>query len=842
MRSGKEEKMHRQLADVTPEALAKCLALTFPPAMVQLVQELVAPVPAFDTIARIIQSDPVLSATVLTLVNSPYYGLSAKVTNLERAAVVLGTREILKIALSISFQHNTSRAIKRNRESLFADWRLSVWSAIAAEHIAQRTAPKEAHLAYLGSLLKDLSLFMYLCLEQGDDMPDGNACFLWLEDNQLELERQRWGETHADLSRTLLSQWGLPESILDGIANHHNLLEIEAHQPLTQCIILATRWAELQHGPDLNPGTIIQFELQMRSLLKLEDAQLESLRDECTQRFESLLNLLGIQNATPDNRFYAQSLQSMQSFYFHAMEISHTTTGVDGIARIISRHLRWKWGLEKAQLALRTIEGGGFTLFTISPEGTEATGTESPSIAKLPWKVRGEALTLGPQKAPYGELRFQPSGKADPAAGQQLRIYSRFMTTALATYYNEQAVVLTKAQTLQSLPVGVALVDLKGTILDANQRFLSFQRLESVPAGTNVADLLKDTLSIHFAPLLTNLLAEADRPSISQLFCSVALREAAKTPCLYLSVHRHDSGGSNTLLVLLEDVTEISAMEMQALQQRDFLERLVSSMQEFIATVDLTGTILWTAPASGHLQGKNLFTVTRPAGRFSGQWTPAFLEGAPAPAVPVEVTLADGTQPPLQLELIFSPLLSATSGTTYLVVGRDLTVIRRLEDKIRQQAMFDGLTGLFNYSQFNAVLGREVERSARTGRGMGLVFFDLDGFKKVNDTYGHQAGDKLLKLIAKGVLQSVRKGMDFPCRYGGDEFAVVVTEVNRPTLEALCERLHAAVRKHCQGTVSLSMGVAQLRQGETAEQLLQRVDRASYQAKNAGGAQTVWAE
>ncbi|MFV0347758.1 MAG: HDOD domain-containing protein [Halodesulfovibrio sp.] len=831
---------HRTALAITPEALAKCLALTFPPAMVQLVQELVAPVPAFDNIAKIIQSDPVLSATVLTLVNSPFYGMSSKVTNLERAAVVLGTREILKIALSISFQQNTSGAIKRDKKTLFADWRLSVWSSIAAEQIAARTDPKQAHLAYLASLLKDLSLFLYLCLEQGGP-EEADVCFLWLDDSQMEAERARWGETHAELTRSLLSGWKLPEPILEAIAHHHDMEDLESCSVITRGVILATRWAELQHAAVPDHGGIIQFEMQLRAMLGLDDAQLELLREECTQRFESLLQLLGIQNASLDSRFYSQSLQSMQSFYFHAMEISSAVNGVEGMGRIICRQLRWNWGMEHAQLALRTAAGNSYVLFTLMPEEAALTMNEAPSVAKLPWKVKGEKVQFGPKGQVYGELRYAvPAKPLRPMS--DMPVYSNFITSTLRTYYKDHAVMATKARALQALPIGVALVSPEGILLDANQRFNSFDNDGSGDVvGENVVEVLRRSLGIPAAPLLDALRIDEQRQSISQLFCVTATRQQRQEVCLYLSVHRHQIDSSPAFLIVLEDISELSAIEMQVLKQRDFLEKMVAAMQENIFIVDIGGTVVWSAPATAYLMGRNLFDFTKPTGTFAGDWGGTFLASGPAPAMPVEVDINDGVQEAAQLELVFSPLHEADDvSRSYLVVGRDLTVIRRLESTIRQQAMFDGLTGLFNYSQFNTVLAREVERSSRTGRGMGLIFFDLDRFKQVNDTYGHQTGDRLLKLIAKGVMQSVRKGMDFPCRYGGDEFAIVVTEVDRPTLEKMCDRLHDMVRKQCQDAVSLSMGVAMLRPEESAEQLLQRVDKASYTAKHKGGAQTCW--
>ncbi len=831
---------------ISSSSLAHCLGLTFPPVMVQLVQELVTPAPAFDVIGRILESDPMLSATMLTLVNSPYYGLTSKVTDLERAAVVLGTREILKMALSISFQHNTSGAIRRDKSSQFADWRLSVWSSIAAEQIASRIAPKEAHLAYLGSLLKDLSLFLYLCM--GQNTIEDATCTLWLEDEQLATERSHWGETHEGITSTLLAEWGLPDSILHAIAHHHDLLRLEEHPPLTRSIILATRWAELQHGKERDTGSIIQFEIQMRSLLKLDDVQLEALRKDCTLRYESMLSLLGIQNVEPDTRFYAQSLQSMQSYYFHAMEISHAERGVEGIGKTILRQMRWNWGMEQGELALRN-PSGGFLFFSLHNGETVITPyPDMISPHRLPWMPGGEKLIFSSGSAAYGQVRFLLSKTATPSE-QDLHIYAHFVSGALGTYYNERAAMVTKAQTLQALPIGVALADMSGMILDANAHFLSYRGVTEPVVGEDVSGLLHRRLGVVAAPLIAALLEDPERQGISRLFCSAKEQEGSAPPCVYLSIHRHTINNTPALLVMLEDVTEISAMEVQVLRQHDFLEQLVSSMRELIATVDSTGTILWTSPRAAHLRGKNLFTVASPTSGFSGAWDESFLaervihcrDGNPTP--PVEVILPSGSLATSRLELLFSPLRGADdTPTTYLVVGRDLTLIRRLEDKIRKQAMYDGLTGLFNYSQFNVVLAREVERSRRTGRGLGLIFFDLDKFKQVNDGHGHQTGDRLLRLIARAIMESVRKGMDFPCRYGGDEFAIVVTEIGEDALHILCDRLHTASARLTQGAVSLSMGAAMLQNGETGDQLLQRADQASYDSKNAGGGQTFWAK
>jgi diguanylate cyclase (GGDEF)-like protein len=203
---------------------------------------------------------------------------------------------------------------------------------------------------------------------------------------------------------------------------------------------------------------------------------------------------------------------------------------------------------------------------------------------------------------------------------------------------------------------------------------------------------------------------------------------------------------------------------------------------------------------------------------------------------PVEVLLAIQGGADLPYELSIAPLTGKSgSAQEYLVVGRDLSRIRRLEAKLKVRALFDGLTGLFNHYQFHTTLEREVNRCRRTGRGLGMVFFDLDKFKAVNDTQGHLAGDAVLRGVGAMLLRQVRQGMDYPCRYGGDEFVVIVTEVDQEGLRAIGQRILVDVRELFKGLVSISAGASMLLEQDTPETLLGRVDKLAYTSKAAGG-------
>lgn len=163
-------------------------------------------------------------------------------------------------------------------------------------------------------------------------------------------------------------------------------------------------------------------------------------------------------------------------------------------------------------------------------------------------------------------------------------------------------------------------------------------------------------------------------------------------------------------------------------------------------------------------------------------------------------------------------------------------------DKLEQQrhkALLDPLTGLPNRAAWNERLALEHGRLQQTGTGLLLAILDLDHFKSINDTYGHQAGDKVLKIIAN-VLRKGLRGDDFIARFGGEEFALLMPGSDLSGGSRLLERLRAAVQQcpfHFKGervTVTMSAGVAVFKSGENASQVLKRADQALYRAKEAG--------
>jgi diguanylate cyclase (GGDEF)-like protein/PAS domain S-box-containing protein len=166
--------------------------------------------------------------------------------------------------------------------------------------------------------------------------------------------------------------------------------------------------------------------------------------------------------------------------------------------------------------------------------------------------------------------------------------------------------------------------------------------------------------------------------------------------------------------------------------------------------------------------------------------------------------------------------------------------VRALQDQLREQAIHDPLTGLYNRQSLNEFFDRELNLAARRGESISAVMADLDHFKAVNDTYGHQAGDEVLRKFAE-FIQHAHRVSDVFCRYGGEEFLLVL-----PTMEneTACHRIEQ-LRRVVESTpvvvgpsairVTASFGIATFPQhGETREALLAAADSALYAAKDAG--------
>lgn len=162
-----------------------------------------------------------------------------------------------------------------------------------------------------------------------------------------------------------------------------------------------------------------------------------------------------------------------------------------------------------------------------------------------------------------------------------------------------------------------------------------------------------------------------------------------------------------------------------------------------------------------------------------------------------------------------------------------LSVAENLRRELREQAIRDPLTGLFNRRFMEESMSHEVARARRGNTSLGIIMLDMDKFKTLNDTRGHEAGDSVLCNVARLLLENIRAG-DVACRYGGDEFIILMPGAS---LEAAIHKAHQLGLQLKAQALECSTGVATFPDhGSSGVELLRSVDAALYRAKAAGGA------
>lgn len=172
-----------------------------------------------------------------------------------------------------------------------------------------------------------------------------------------------------------------------------------------------------------------------------------------------------------------------------------------------------------------------------------------------------------------------------------------------------------------------------------------------------------------------------------------------------------------------------------------------------------------------------------------------------------------------------------------LAILRDITERKSKEDEVVQLAHFDVLTGLPNRRNFDVTLRQEIARSARYGGPLSVAMGDIDLFKIINDTSGHQVGDAVLKSLAEMMRKCLRRS-DYIARWGGEEFTVLLPETRLDVAEMLLNRVRTSIASQVipeiGRAVTLSFGVTAYTKPDSPVDLLKRVDEALYLSKQTG--------
>jgi diguanylate cyclase (GGDEF)-like protein len=188
-------------------------------------------------------------------------------------------------------------------------------------------------------------------------------------------------------------------------------------------------------------------------------------------------------------------------------------------------------------------------------------------------------------------------------------------------------------------------------------------------------------------------------------------------------------------------------------------------------------------------------------------------------------------------KLFFLRFVFIISGVNIAVVILIIVLIRRhVRNKLEYLASYDHLTGVLNRYSFNVILRQEMKVLTRRQSSLSLLLLDIDHFKRINDKFGHDSGDYVLRKLAELISGSMRSGDAF-FRIGGEEFAVVAVETKIEQAKVLAEKMRNLINSYRfdkVGKVSISIGIAAYRENETMEILTKRADNALYMAKKHG--------
>ena len=189
------------------------------------------------------------------------------------------------------------------------------------------------------------------------------------------------------------------------------------------------------------------------------------------------------------------------------------------------------------------------------------------------------------------------------------------------------------------------------------------------------------------------------------------------------------------------------------------------------------------------------------------------------------------------LEITASPLKDEKKKPIAgIEVVRDITRRKQTEEELEILATTDKLTGAYNRTKFQEIIEREIARVKRFDTKLSMIIFDIDHFKEVNDTYGHNFGDHVLKTLAHIVQDNIRK-MDYFVRWGGEEFMIISSETDVQKAYALAERIRIIIedkRFKNNRKVTVSFGVTEFKKSDTENSFIKRADDAMYKAKSKG--------
>lgn len=433
---------------------------------------------------------------------------------------------------------------------------------------------------------------------------------------------------------------------------------------------------------------------------------------------------------------------------------------------------------------------------------------------------------------------------------------------------------------LNSLDAHVAVLNATGTVVAVNEAWLRYARDNGGAAtgfvGTNylaVCERAANSGDAVAAAVLRGLRAvmTGDRPSFRLEYPCAGPRT---TNWFVLGVTRLSRDTAASVVISHEDVTEQKSLEHALRETQDTLRHILELLPVGVWIMDKDGRITHGNPAGRRIWGGARYVGPEDFGEYRGWWMDtgkaiAPEEWAAARAIrkgessideEIRIQCFDGsTKIILHSAIPLHDLARRIIGA--IVVNQDITARKQQElellraretlekanqelqaslDREQHRARTDELTGLHNRRYFFELAERECSVARRHGRPLSVVMIDIDYFKQINDTFGHQAGDEVLARLA-GIVAAHRRSGDILARYGGEEFVLMLPETAAQNALRVAEQLRATVAAVGVDTASgkanftISAGVAELgADAQTLEQLIRKADEALYAAKAQG--------
>lgn len=308
----------------------------------------------------------------------------------------------------------------------------------------------------------------------------------------------------------------------------------------------------------------------------------------------------------------------------------------------------------------------------------------------------------------------------------------------------------------------------------------------------------------------------------------------------HISPVRDETGSLTHFISVQHDITR--ALEDE--KQIQLLSSVLEVSSDGVIMTDAVGNIEYVNASFEDYTGNDRETfigqnlqecqADYPSARFYRNMEDALIRGEPFRETFIDQN-RDGQR--VHLQQTITPIKNAQEDIIrYVAVGKDITHHIQHEKALKQLANTDSLTGLVNRLCFDRRLEKELERTRRHARPLSLIMLDIDHFKRINDTYGHDVGDQVLVHFAGVLLENVRL-TDLCARWGGEEFALLVPETALKQAVSLAEKLRLAIVDTAFPMVrqiTVSIGVTEVCPGDLVDHPIKRADQALYRAKAKG--------